>query len=178
MSFTYKFLLALLVALAVPASAAAAPGSIRTLEHGEFGQLFMDASQTNPRDNSVTILPGETVTFSYAVGDGQNAHNVDFYTFSPKPNTCVQTAGHRRCPASRSRHCRRSPYGALGRQLHLQQPGDLQLLLQGPRGDDGHRDRRGGQNTPPAVSASRTPTGDVHDRHVDRVQRDRLRRRR
>ena len=93
MSFTYKFLLALVVALAVPASAAAAPGSIRTLEHQEFGQLFTDASQTDPRDNSVSILPGETVSFSYAVGDGQNAHNVAFYTFSPQPSACVQTAG-------------------------------------------------------------------------------------
>ena len=95
----------------------------------------MDAlAAPNPRDNSVTILPGETVTFSYAVGDGQNAHNVDFYTFSPKPNTCVQTAGHAAPglpgPAAAGVHLD----GALGGHLHLQQPGDLQLLLHASTG--------------------------------------------
>ena len=85
------------------------------------------------RDTSVSILPGETVSFTYAVGDGQNAHNVGFYTFSPQPNSCVQTRGTVMpgfpvppLPA----FAFTAPWAG---QLHLQQPGDLQLLLHGPR---------------------------------------------
>jgi len=88
---TFKLLLAMAVALAFPASAAAAPGSVLTVDHEDFGSLFMDASQSDPLDNTVNILPGETVTFSYPAGT--NSHNVDFTALSPKPTNCVQTAG-------------------------------------------------------------------------------------
>ncbi len=161
MSFTYKLLLALLVALAVPASAAAAPGSIRTLEHGEFGQLFMDASQTDPRDNSVTILPGETVTFSYAVGDGQNAHNVDFYTFSPKPNACLQTQGTV-VPGFPSPPLPAFTFTApWAGYCTFNNPGTYSFYCSVHGEMTGTVIVAGAQNQPPTVSASRTPTGDV-----------------
>jgi PKD repeat protein len=162
MSFTYKFLLALLVALAVPASAAAAPGAIRTLEHEEFGQLFMDASQADPRDNSVTILPGETVTFSYAVGDGSNAHNVDFYTFSPKPSACVQTAGTPLpgfpvppLPA----FTLTAPWAG---NCTFNNPGTYSFYCTVHGEMTGTVIVAAGQNAPPTVSASRNPAGAVN----------------
>ena len=67
----------------------------------------------------MTILPGETVTFSYPVGDGQNAHNVAFYTFSARSRTraCrrrapsipgfpVAAAAGVHAPGAVGRHCR------------------------------------------------------------------------
>jgi hypothetical protein len=78
------------LALAVPAVASAAPGAIKTADDENYGSLFMDASQSNPLDNSVTINPGEKVTFSYP--SGNNVHNVAFTNIGPLPPTCVQTA--------------------------------------------------------------------------------------
>jgi PKD repeat protein len=80
-----------LAALALPASAAAAPGAIKAADDENFGSLFMDASQANPLDNSVTVNPGEKVAFSYPVGS--SAHNVAFNAVGPQPTGCVQLTG-------------------------------------------------------------------------------------
>ena len=162
MSFTYKFLLALVVALAVPASAAAAPGSIRTLRaRGVRPRCSWMPRQTNPRDNSVSILPGETVTFSYAVGDGTNAHNVGFYTFSPQPNSCMQTQGTvipgfpvPPLPAFTFL----APWAGF---CTFNNPGTYSFYCTVHGEMTGIVIVAAAQNQPPTVTASRTPTGDV-----------------
>jgi PKD repeat protein len=91
-TYRYLSLLAFIAAaLALPASAGAAPGDIIAQDHEEFGFIFTDASQTNPQDNSVTVNPSETVTFRYPAGT--SVHNVAFTATGPQPASCVQTAG-------------------------------------------------------------------------------------
>jgi PKD repeat protein len=89
-TYRYLTLLAVIVAaLALPASAGAAPGSIIAQDHEVFGFIWTDASQGNPQDNSVTVNPGETVTFSYPTGT--SVHNVAFNATGPQPASCAQT---------------------------------------------------------------------------------------
>ena len=89
-TYRYLTLLAVVVAaLALPASAGAAPGSIIAQDHEVFGFIWTDASQSNPQDNSVTVNPGETVTFSYPTGT--SVHNVAFNATGPQPASCAQT---------------------------------------------------------------------------------------
>ncbi len=80
----------------VPAAASAAPGSVKAVDDPNLGSLFMDASQANPTDNSVTVNAGEKVTFAYP--EGTNAHNVAFNAVGPQPTACKQLTGHRHLP--------------------------------------------------------------------------------
>ena len=89
----FRYLIAVLAvfALVAPAAASAAPGAINVVDESEFGPLFYDASGTNLQDHSVTVAPGETVTFNYPVGLG--SHNVAFVNPGPQPSSCTQTSG-------------------------------------------------------------------------------------
>ena len=80
-------------ALAMPAAASAADGAIRVVHSEEVTQRFMDASGTNINDNSVTIAPGERVTFSYPDAVPAGSHNVDFSASTLKPTECTLTQG-------------------------------------------------------------------------------------
>src|SRR5689334_11113969 len=51
---------------------------------------FVDASGSDPTDNSVTIPPGGKVKFSYP--SGNDRHNVAFW--GKQPSSCTQTAGY------------------------------------------------------------------------------------
>ena len=109
MSFTYKFLLALVVALAVPASAAAAPGSIRTLEHEEFGNVFMDASQTEPARHQRLDPSGRDGHVQLRRrGRAERPQRRLLHVLAPAELVRAD-AGARSSPASRSRRCPRSP---------------------------------------------------------------------
>jgi len=85
-------LAALVLTCALPATASAAPGTIKAVDDIDLGSLFTDASQSDLRDNSVTVNPGEKVTFRYDAG-GTNAHNVAFNEVGPQPTNCVQLTG-------------------------------------------------------------------------------------
>jgi PKD repeat protein len=160
MGLMFKICLAIIVALALPASAAAAPGSVIAVDHEDFGQLFMDSSQADPRDNTVNILSGETVTFSYPAGT--SAHNVDFTPLSLKPSTCVQTAGIMvpSLPIPPLPPFAQGPgwagnctFNTVGTYSFLcpVHPAMVGTVVVAPAQT----------NQPPTVSASRTPSGDV-----------------
>jgi plastocyanin len=74
---------------ASPSPTATPPAASASVEaHDNFWE---DASSPDPADNSVTIAPGESVTFSYP--NGTSSHNVKFDA-ATQP-TCTQTAGIR-----------------------------------------------------------------------------------
>ena len=79
---------ALTAAVGVPALAwgAGAEVDATVTAHDDY---FRDASSSDPEDNVVNILPGQTVTFRYNEGGGGNSHNV---RFSVQPTTCTQVA--------------------------------------------------------------------------------------
>jgi cytochrome c len=149
-----------MLALIAPATASAAPGAIKAADDENFGQLFMDASQSNPQKNSVTVNPGEKVTFSYPVGT--SVHNVTFNSVGPQPTNCVQTVaapGFSIAPAP--------PIAGTG-----QTPGWVGECTFPTAGTYGfycsiHPNMIGSvvvaaaSNAPPTVTAGRTPSGDV-----------------
>ena len=174
-TYRYLTLLAVVVAaLALPASAGAAPGSIIAQDHEVFGFIWTDASQSNPQDNSVTVNPGETVTFSYPTGT--SVHNVAFNATGPQPASCAQTLptptapGNPPLPAGPSRP-------RMGRELHVRQRGDVRVLLRRASGDDGHGGRGPGE---PESDGDRVaePDGRRGHRHVGLVLGHRHRSRR
>jgi plastocyanin len=69
-------------------TATASPAAILAKDSGA-SNWFQDASSTNPADNSVTVGPGGSVTFSYPAG--ASIHNVVFG--ASQPSSCTQTAG-------------------------------------------------------------------------------------
>jgi len=70
----------------------ATPGEIQAHDTASPAKnWFQDASSSDPADNSVTVAPGDTVKFSFPVGNGTSSHNVSFSTL--KPASCTQTAG-------------------------------------------------------------------------------------
>src|SRR4051812_683603 len=91
--FRYLSLLGLLViaALAAPAGASATPGAIVVFDDADNGRGFRDGANTNYQDHSVTVAPGEAVTFNYPTGQG--THNVAFVIGGPTPASCSQTVG-------------------------------------------------------------------------------------
>ena len=135
-------------------------GRDRTADDENFGSLFMDASQSNPLDNSVTINPGEKVTFNYPTGN--SVHNVAFTNIGPLPPTCVQTVARR---ASRSWRRRRSP--AFGQppgwagECTFRHAGTYSFFCRSTPNMVGTVVVAEASNTAPTVTAGRTPTGDV-----------------
>jgi PKD repeat protein len=152
-------LVAVALALVAPAAAAAAPGAIKASDDIDLGFLFMDASQSNPLDNSVTVLPGEKVTFSYPEG-GSSAHNVSFNEVGPQPTNCKQLTGVVVYPTA-------PPIAGTG--LPSPWTGECTFPVAGTYGFfcSVHPQMVGtvvveeASNTPPTVTAGRTPTGDV-----------------
>jgi plastocyanin len=148
-----------MLALLVPAAASAAPGAIKASDDVNLGFLFMDASQSNPLDNSVTVLPGEKVTFSYPEG-GTSAHNVAFNDVGPQPTNCKQLTGLVIYPTA-------PPIAGSG--LPSPWSGECVFPVAGTYGFfcSVHPFMTGtvvveeASNTPPTVTAGRTPTGDV-----------------
>jgi PKD repeat protein len=148
------------LALVAPAAASAAPGAIKAADDPNFGSLFTDASQINPLDNTVTVNPGEKVTFSYP--DGTSAHNVAFNDIGPQPTNCVQTAAGPGLPittapplpsfgqpAGWAGNCTFPVVGTYGFycQIHTYMVGSVIV--------------EEASNHAPTVTAGRTPTGDV-----------------
>ncbi|HEX6023794.1 MAG TPA: ThuA domain-containing protein [Solirubrobacter sp.] len=157
-TYRYISLLAFIVAaLVLPASAGAAPGSFIAQDHEVFGFIWSDTSSTNPQDNSVTINPGETVTFSYPAGT--SVHNVAFNATGPQPASCQQTAPTQSGPGNPPLPAFPSPpgwagtctFGVVGTYVfycvaHQSMTGTVVVEP---------------ANQNPTVTASRTPTGDV-----------------
>src|SRR3954469_5586321 len=80
---------AVLAAITVPAIARGAGDDPAAAEMVVTDGGFRDASGSDPADNSVRIVPGGKVTFSYPSGNGM--HNVAFV--GEQPTSCRQTAG-------------------------------------------------------------------------------------
>ena len=99
---------------ATPTATAVTPAAIVAKDSSSPARnWFQDAASTDEADNSVTVGPGGSVTFSYPTG--ASAHNVVFDAHQPA--SCTQTAGSDfgavpplpAFPAA----------GGLGRPLHL-----------------------------------------------------------
>ena len=129
-TYRYLTLLAIVVAaLALPASAGGGAGRASSPETTRSSaQLFMDASQTNPLRQHVTVNPGETVTFSYPTGT--SVHNVGVQRHRAAARLAAR---RRRAPTSRGSRIPPlpavPPLPGLGRGLHVHQRGHVQLLL-------------------------------------------------
>src|SRR3954453_8448103 len=80
---------AVLATIAVPAIAHGAGDDPATAAIVVTDGGFRGASSSDPADNSVTVVPGGKVTFSYPSGNGM--HNVAFV--GKQPTSCRQTAG-------------------------------------------------------------------------------------
>ena len=126
------------------------------------------------RTNSVTIAPGETVTFNYPVGP-RVAQRRRSSTPGPQPTSCTQTVRHGDPGLPDPAAAGVLVAGTVGGQLHVQHPGHVQVLLHRPQLHDGrrHRSRGAGQRAADGHRRRATPSGDVHDRHAGRVHRDR-----
>ena len=76
---------------ATPTATATPPGRASIVAHDSASPArnwFQDGASTDPDDNTVTVLRGSTVDFSYPVGT--SAHNVAFAT---APTSCTQKTG-------------------------------------------------------------------------------------
>jgi PKD repeat protein len=165
-----------IVALAgIPALAAAkskarhfAPPPMQaTVVPYDFGFRDSTKSKDDPTATTVTIAPGGRVDFNYPVGDGANQHNVVFGDADnpsatlPQPTACTQLTGIVVLPTAPP-----LPFIALGPPWSgyctFNTAGVFKFYC------NVHPNMRGqvvvsatGANTPPTVTASRNPTGDV-----------------
>src|SRR6478609_8846701 len=85
---------ALIAVIVIPALAWGAPARDPRPANGGFivgDNFYRDVNASAPDDNSVTINPGETVTFTYPdVPANDSVHNVVFDD-GAQPTTCTQT---------------------------------------------------------------------------------------
>ena len=107
--------------------------------------FYRDANASAPDDNSVTIDPGETVTFtSPAMARERSVHNVVFDD-GAQPTTCTQTEAPEGTEIDTDDQPpipNHSPGAGLGGRVQVQLARHLHVLLPGPRRrDDGHRHR-------------------------------------
>jgi PKD repeat protein len=152
----------------IAAPQVAANASIQAADTLDLGSLFYDASGTNYQDNSVTIAPGQTVDFSFP-DNGQNnsSHNVVFgvpgVSGGAQPTSCVQTAAPNGFPILPAPPL---PIGTEGPgwagNCTFNTPGTYAFYC------SAHQYMTGTvvvqdapANTPPTVTASRNPSGDV-----------------
>src|SRR5690242_9775088 len=85
---------AVLAAVVVPALAWGQPAQDARAANAAFSigdNYYEDAAGSGIEDNSVTINPGEKVTFNYTGDDGSGPHNVVFD--DAQPSSCTQTEG-------------------------------------------------------------------------------------
>ena len=171
--FRYLIMVLAIAALATPAAARAADGSIFVFDDVEHGQGFRDAANSDYTDNTVSISPGDRVTFIYPVVAGSNAggHNVGFVPGGATPASCTQTAGTAILAAP---PLPTVPDGTwLERVLHVHPSGHVRLLLHRARGHDrqGRGRGRAGQS---AADGHHVPHahGKRRDRHQRVVHRD------
>ena len=94
------------LALAAPSVASAAPGAIKAIEDRISASLFMDASQANPADNTVTSTPGEKVDLQLP-GRWHQLHNVEVQP--PRRRSRADCTRDRRRHGPRGCRSRRSP---------------------------------------------------------------------
>jgi PKD repeat protein/type 1 glutamine amidotransferase len=148
------------LALLFAAPASAAPGTVKAVEDLNLGSIFTDAGQSDPADNTVNVNAGEKVFFSYP--EGTSVHNVTFNATGPQPTGCVQTlapAGMSIQPAP--------PIAGFGQPPGW--AGECTFPVAGTYGFFcsihpfmvGSVVVAAASNTPPTVTAGRTPTGDV-----------------
>ena len=151
-------LAALALACAVPATASAAPGTIRAADDLNLGSLFYDASGTDLEDTSVTVNPGETVTFDYPTGS--SVHNVAFNTVGPQPTNCSFTGA----PTYEGLPIPPVPQVVSGpgwsAQCTFPTPGTYTFYCVAHTFMEGTVIVAPAANTPPTVTAARTPAGD------------------
>ncbi len=143
--------------LALPTGASAAPGAIKAIDDPLQG--FMDASQSDPLKTSVTINPGEKVTFSYPTGS--NVHNVDFNATGPQPSSCsvlvgVTIAG---LPIPPVPQYVQGPGWVA--ECTFTTPGTYAFVCTAHSGMTGSVVVAAPSNAPPTVTAGRTPSGNV-----------------
>ena len=151
---------AVAIAAAIPALAQGdpgqAPGAIRAYDFG------FENPETG--ESSVTINPGETVTFSYPTGG--NFHNVVFDAV--QPTSCTQTAGPNMGPVPPLPGNPRRR--GMGRNVPVQHARDVRFRLPGARGHDRRRSSCTGAATPTPTA---TATHGDGDRHATRPRRRR-----
>src|SRR5690242_17673241 len=85
---------AVIAVIVVPALAWGAPARDPQPANGAFkigDNYYADVAGATLEDNSVTINPGEKVTFDYPGDDGSGPHNVVFD--DAQPTSCTQTSG-------------------------------------------------------------------------------------
>ncbi|WP_270040050.1 PKD domain-containing protein [Solirubrobacter ginsenosidimutans] len=143
-----------------PNAASAAPGAIKAADEVPGGPLFMDASGSDPTDHTVSVNPGEKVTFSYPTGT--SVHNVTFNSVGPQPTNCVQTAAGPGIPLSPA-----PPIAGFGQppgwegNCTFPTPGTYNFFCSIHGNMTGSVVVVDAANTAPTVTAGRTPTGDV-----------------
>jgi PKD repeat protein len=167
---------AILALIAIPALAsakgkrAAPPPSNATIVPYDFGFRDATKSKSDPTATTVTIAPGGRVDFNYPNGDGANQHNVVFGDADnpsaslPQPTACTLVSAQ--FPVGPTNGPPPIPAIALGPPWSgyctFNTEGDYKFYC------NVHTNMRGevivtskGSNTPPTVSATRSPSGDV-----------------
>src|SRR4051794_26435056 len=150
-----------------PAFAAGA-AKIQAADTIEFGFLFYDASGTDYKKNTVTIAPGQSVDFSFPA-DGQNsqAHNVVFgvpdQSGGAQPTSCVQTAAPAGFPILAAPPLPLPPEGpGWAGSCTFDTAGTYKFFCQAHNFMTGTVNvTTAPANTPPTVTATRNPSGDV-----------------
>jgi len=142
--------------LALPAGASAAPGAIKAIDDPVQG--FMDASQSDPLKTSVTINPGEKVTFSYPAGN--SFHNVGFNATGPQPTSCAVLVGATIPGAIPPVPQYVQGPGWVG-ECTFTTPGTYAFVCTAHPGMIGSVVVAAPSNAPPTVTTSRTPSGNV-----------------
>src|SRR4051794_4146374 len=157
--FRYLIMVLALAALAAPAAAKAANGSVIVYDDGD-GHGFYDGSGADRADKTVNVAPGDSVTFSYPAGN--TSHNVKFVATGPAPTSCALTSGNVPDVGLPTPPLPQITWGApWAGNCKFNNAGTYAFYC------EAHPDMTGtvvvaaAANQPPTVTTSRTPTGSV-----------------